>query len=123
MTDIKTKCSEVSLTFTQFVVKLIAIKMYSIDELSELSAEELYQLVNKLQRRVDCLTTDLLRFKSHFKLFYKYFDEIDENSETIDGLNDLIKQIKAVIDVNDNDLLVSVKKLTIDSKSKPIFNY
>ena len=97
--------------------------MYSIEELSELSAEELYQLVNKLQRRVDCLTTDLLRFKSHFKLFYKYFDEIDENRETIDGLNDLIKQIKAVIDVNDNDLLVSVKKLTIDSKSKPIFNY
>ena len=84
--------------------------------MSDLSHEELYSVINQLKRKINCLTTDLIRFKLLSNCYQKYFDYFNEMNEKITSNNEvlvLINRLKALksYDKNSVNCLVFVKQL------------
>jgi len=83
-------------------------------ELQSFSRQKLYSLVNRQKREINCLKTDLLRFKLLSIRYQKCLDFLENINEKYNEFKDYLEIRKEINDlnvINDKICFVSVNEL------------
>ena len=86
-----------------------------MSSLDVLSREELYCLVNRLKCEINCLKTDLLRFKLLSNRYQKYFDYFNQINDNLGINEEIMNDIKLLNKLNEKLCFVSLNRLEIKS--------
>lgn len=85
-------------------------------DLDVLSREELYCLVNRLKCEINCLKTDLLRFKLLSNRYQKYFDYFNQINHNLIVNKDIINKIKDLNELNKKYCFVSLNQMKVNNE-------
>ena len=80
-------------------------------ELSDLSRRQLYVMIEELKEEINCLKTDLIKYKFVSNSFRKYFDFFSQINETIASNEEVLHSIKDINSLTEKKCFVALKRL------------
>lgn len=86
--------------------------MFGLNQLDEMSRDQLYLVINRLKRKISCMNSDLIRFEIHLKKFHKYFDRFNETLGLKKELMGLIQDIELLNQLNGSRCWVTLEQVT-----------